>query len=122
SELEKHPLAIWLETRVGLDRPDGTKWVRAKPRTLAEAAEELARESGRSAERCAAALKSLLLIAALPERERVGASSTNRSFFAFKLHQFLSGAGVAFSTLAPPPDRQIVLDGQQFLGDESRRL
>src|SRR5690606_39309063 len=32
AELADHPLAVWIETRLGLDRPDGTKWVRARPR------------------------------------------------------------------------------------------
>jgi hypothetical protein len=123
AELADHPLAIWIETRLGLDRPDGTKWVRARPRTLDEAAGQLAADSGRPAPACVAAIKALLLVAALPERDRIGRRGSDDSFFAFKVHQFLSGAGVAYATLDPPGQRAVVLEGQQFLpGDEVRRL
>ena len=123
AELANHPLAVWIETRLGLDRPDATKWVRARPRTLAEAAAQLAEDSGCSRDACEVAIKSLLLVAAMPERDRVGRRGSDESFFAFKVHQFLSGAGVAYTTLEPAGQRTVVLDGQQFLpGDETRRL
>ncbi len=38
-----------------------------------------------------------------------------RSFFAFKLHQFISGAGHAYATLEPAGQRTVTVDGQQFL-------
>lgn len=123
-QLEVHPLAIWVETRLGLARPDGVRWVRARPQTLAEAASDLAAASGRPEETCAATLRELLLIAATPERDRKGAKGGSEDpFFPFKLHQFLSGAGVAYATLENPGERKVVLDGQQFLpGDDTRRL
>ena len=124
SEFRSHPLAIWVETRLGLARPDGVRWVRAKPQTLAEAANELAMDAGRPINECAAALQQLLLVASTPEKDRKGViGGEDKSFFAFKLHQFLSGAGVAYATLDEPGERRVVLDGQQFLpGDETRRL
>ena len=46
-----------------------------------------------------------------------------RSFFAFKLHQFISGAGHAFATLEAPGRRVVTVEGQQFLpGDPEKRL
>lgn len=119
-----HPLAIWVETRLGLARPDGVRWVRARPQTLAEAAADLAKDSGRTEAACADALRGLLLVASTPEVARKGSSGgSEKPFFAFKLHQFLSGAGVAYATIEVPGDRRVVLDGQQFLpGDETRRL
>jgi hypothetical protein len=124
TELRTHPLAIWVETRLGLARPDGIRWVRARPQTLAEASAELAIDAGRHVEACRAVLRDLLLVASTPEVARRGiVGGEDRSFFAFKLHQFLSGAGVAYSTLDAPGERRVVLDGQQFLpGDETRRL
>jgi Lhr-like helicase len=121
-ELAAHPLAIWVETRLGLERPDGAKWVRARPRKLAEAAEELSADARRPVTACTQALKALLLTATVPERERIGKHGAEHSFFAFKLHQFLSGASAAYATLEPPQQRTVVLDGQKFLGDETRRL
>ncbi|HWW82251.1 MAG TPA: DEAD/DEAH box helicase [Vicinamibacterales bacterium] len=119
-----HPLAIWVETRLGLARPDGIRWIRARPRTLADASRELAEDSGRTREACSSALRALLLTASTPERDRRGITGgADSPFFAFKLHQFLSGAGVAYATLETPGERRVVLDGQQFLpGAETHRL
>src|SRR5690606_27809232 len=123
-ELRDHPLAIWVETRLGITREDkSNKWVRARPMTLDEAAEALARDAGRPKDACARALKEFLIVAATPECDRPGArGGSDKAFFAFKLHQFISGAGVAYTTLDRPGERKVGLDGQQFLpGDESPR-
>jgi len=123
AELRDHPLAIWVETRLGLARPDGGKWVRARPMTLAAAAERLADDAGRPVELCERALREFLLVASTPERERPDARGRwEEPFFAFKLHQFISGAGVAYATLDPPGKRAVVLEGQQFFEDETHRL
>lgn len=123
ADLAKHPLAIWIETRLGLDRPDGSKWVRARPRTLSDAAAMLAEDAQRPVQNCEKAIKDLLLVAAIEERDRVAKDGADEPFFAFKVHQFLSGAGVAYLTLDRVGERTVVLDGQQFLpGDETRRL
>lgn len=125
ADLQKHPLAIWVETRLGIERTDShSKWVRAKPQSLADAAKRLADESGRSIETATAALQNLLLTAAVPERERRADGQANdRPFFAFRLHQFISGAGNALTTLDAPGQRPVEMEGQQFLpGDVSKRL
>ena len=49
----------------------------------------------------AKALRTLLFVSSLPESDRTGnGAASYRSFFAFKLHQFISGAGHAFSKLS----------------------
>lgn len=115
--LKKHPLAIWVETHLGITFSDVDQcWQRAVPLTLEQAASELATASGRSAPVCAEALRSFLRASSTPEHDRTrspGASS--RSFFAFKLHQFISGAGHAYATLEPPGKRQVTVEGQRFL-------
>lgn len=123
SELVNHPLAIWLETRLGLER-EGGKWVRAKPRKLSEAAALLSKDSGASTDQCIATLKSLLMLASLSEQDRSGgAFKSGRGFFAFRLHQFIAGAGVAYSTLEPAPSRRVTTNGQQYLPeDPGKRL
>lgn len=117
--LRAHPLAIWTETRLGITTTDqNPAWHRARPRTVDEAARELSAEAGRDEQACRAALRSLLLVSSLPERDRTkNASDSGRSFFAFKLHQFISGAGHAFATLEPAGQRTITVEGQQFLPD-----
>jgi hypothetical protein len=104
AELRQHPLAVWVETTLGIawNKTD-QRWERAKPRTLAAAVEDLARDSGQSEARCRDALRALLLASSTPEDARTGKpGACMRSFFAFKLHQFISGAGNAFATLEAP--------------------
>jgi hypothetical protein len=58
----------------------------------------------------------LLLTSSVAEKDRTSNSQgSESSFFAFKLHQFISGAGHAFSTLERPGLRTVIVDGQQFL-------
>jgi Lhr-like helicase len=123
--LRGHPLAIWVETRLGISWSAGDqRWQRAMPLTVTEAVEALAKESGRSAAACGKALRDLLLISSHPEKDRTGAAdASERSFFAFKLHQFISGAGHAFVTLEKPGQRVVTVEGQQFLpGAPEKRL
>jgi hypothetical protein len=113
--LRQSPLAIWVETVLGVTRESDIepKLVRATPRTLKAASEQLASDAGVDESSAKAGLQNLLAIASKPERDRRGVGSA-RPFFAFKLHQFLSGAGRAFATLEAPGDRLVTLDAQQF--------
>jgi hypothetical protein len=125
AELRTHPLAVWVETRLGVTWSDvDQRWVRARPLTVTEAVSALSEDSGRPVDACRSALRNLLLISTVPEIDRTGFPNANsRSFFAFKLHQFISGAGHAFSTLEAPGRRTVTVEGQQFLpGDPEKRL
>ena len=127
--LQEHPLAVWVETRLGISFSDvDNRWVRARPMTVSEAVNGLSKDSGRSPEDCRSALRDLLLVSSVPERERTSngtaiPGANEDSFFAFKLHQFISGAGHANATLDPPGERTVTVDGQQFLpGQADKRL
>jgi Lhr-like helicase len=123
--LRNNPLAIWTETRLGITTTDANPaWHRARPLTLDEAAQELASEAGRDVTNCKDALRKLLLTSSLPESERTGnEGDSHRGFFAFKLHQFISGAGNAFATFEPARKRSVTVEGQQFLpGAPEKRL
>ena len=122
--LRTHPLAIWVETVMGMyHAAEEKKWRRAPPLTLTEAREQLSADAGRPPEVCGEVLKRFLLISSQPERERVPGAAGDRSFFAFKLHQFISGAGHAYATLEQPGVRRITVEGQQFLpGVDKKRL
>ncbi len=125
AELREHPLAVWVETRLGISFSEVDQcWVRAKPMTVTEAVAKLSAESGRPEDACRGALRDLLLASSVPEGERTGEEgASDRSFFAFKLHQFISGAGHAHATIEPPGARQVTVDGQQFLpGHADKRL
>ena len=121
----EHPLAVWVETRLGISFSEvDQRWVRAKPMTVTEAEAKLSEESGRSPAACRNALRDLLLVSSVPERARTSNPvASEKSFFAFKLHQFISGAGHAYATIEPPGTRIVTVDGQQFLpGHADKRL
>lgn len=123
--LREHPLAVWVETRLGVTFSEADqRWVRAKPMTVTEAVARLSTEAGRPEDACRKALRDLLLVSSVPERVRTGhLNGSDRSFFAFKLHQFISGAGHAYATIEPPGTRRVTVDGQQFLpGHPDKRL
>ncbi len=125
AELRQHPLTIWVETRLGVTWSEiDQRWVRARPMTLNEAASALSEDAGRDDTKCREALQTLLLQSCLTERDRTGhPDASPRSFFAFKLHQFISGAGHAFATLESASKRTITVEGQQFLpGQPDKRL
>ena len=117
--LREHPLAVWVETRLGIAFSDvDRRWVRARPKTVTEAVAELSDESGRSPAACRSVLREFLLVSSVPERDRRSdPDASERSFFAFKLHQFISGAGHAYATFETPGARTVTADGQQFLPD-----
>jgi len=117
SDLASHPIAAWIERRLGLEERDG-KLVRiSRPRTVDEAAAMLAEESGVDRETCRSYLAGFLL-KAYETRDDKG-----RPFFAFRLHQFVSGAWNVYATLEAKGARFITLDGQQFKpGDRERNL
>lgn len=117
SELTSHPIAAWIEQRLGLEERDG-KFVRiSRPRTIDEAAEMLAEESGVDQEKCRSYLAGFLLKAYETRNDK------GRPLFAFRLHQFISGAWNVHATLEAKGTRFITLDGQQFKpGDRERSL
>lgn len=125
ADLRKHPLAVWVETRLGVTWSEtDQRWVRARPLTLNEAAEALSKDAGRTESVCREALTTLLLQSSLTELDRTGREgASTKSFFAFKLHQFISGAGHAYATLEAAGKRKVTVEGQQFLpGHPDKRL
>jgi superfamily II DNA/RNA helicase/very-short-patch-repair endonuclease len=119
-DLRAHPVAAWIETNLGLAREDGKpdgRWVRtSRPRTLRDAANLLAEASGQNAEACFSYLREFLLLA-YGTRDQQG-----RSLLAFRLHQFVAGAGDVFATLEAPGARYLTLNGQQFRPGERDKL
>jgi len=110
AQLKIHPLAVWIELRIGLE--DGQKLTRRAPKTIVDAAQELAEFTGSSPDLCRERIQEMLAVMSKPAIQRGG--SSERSFLAFKLHQFLSGAGQVFTTLHPAGQRRVTLDGQRF--------
>jgi superfamily II DNA/RNA helicase/very-short-patch-repair endonuclease len=117
--LRAHPVAAWIETRLGLQRDESDgKWARIRrPLSMNEAAQRLAEESGEPFEACREFLAAMLL------KGYQAISPQGHRLFAFRLHQFISGAGDLFCTLEPPGARHATLEAQEFRpGDRGKRL
>ena len=116
-ELSKHIVAAWVERNLGLEKRNSKLERISQPLTILEASDELAKDSGHDAQRCRDYLARFLLTAHRSRNDR------GQSFFAFRLHQFISGAWNAYSTLEAPGERYLTLHGQQFKpGDRARPL
>jgi superfamily II DNA/RNA helicase len=111
------PLAIWVETRIGLKNSE-TKPERAKPVSLEDAAKALAQDCGLPEDLCAAALRETLIGYSIPEKDRITSSEEHSPLFAFKLHQFVAGAGRLYMTVRPEGDRDVTFSGQIFNPNE----
>lgn len=106
--LRRHPIAAWIEMNLGME-DSGTKLTRiSKPKTLEQAAQLLFEHSNVPYEQCKQYLAEFLLLAYQTKNE------SKVSLFAFRLHQFVSGAGDVYSTLELPSQRWITLNGQQY--------
>lgn len=87
--LRNHPLAAWIEMEIGLQ--DGQVLERRPPVQLADAAARLSQRTGQDMAKCVQQLERMLSVMSLPGQARGDVGG--RAFLAFKLHQFISGAG-----------------------------
>ena len=116
-ELSRHPVAAWVELNLGSVEQDGKLIRIPHPRTVLEASDILAEDSALEAGVCRKYLSDFLLAAYQSQNE------SGRNFFAFRLHQFISGAWNVYSSLEAPKKRYLTLEGQQFKpGDRERCL
>ena len=115
--LRKRPLAIWVETRLGVTFSQlDQRWLRAKPMTVTGAVATLSADAGRPLEACREALRQLLLTSSVPEKDRISDSQgSESSFFAFQAASVYLRSGPRVSTLERPGSRTVIVDGQQFL-------
>jgi hypothetical protein len=97
--LRQHPLAVWTELAIRLE--DGQELKRKRPIPFGKAVSLLSDDSGVDAKICRSGLEGFLTRISLPEKDRGGSGAS--AFLAFKLHQFISGAGENFTTLTEKP-------------------
>ncbi|CAA2158503.1 ATP-dependent RNA helicase RhlE [Methylobacterium brachiatum] len=117
--LFRNPLAVWIETEIGVEDREGL--TRRVPTTLEAAARLLSEHTAVELDRARAALSGMLAL--MGRREDLRGGSGDRAFLAFRLHRFISGAGRAYATLAWPDARRVLLDGQKYdPEDETARL
>src|SRR5690606_6022615 len=116
SDLRTHPVSAWIERNLGVEEQDG-KLVRiSRPKTIGEAALDLAKETGLDVSVCRDYLEKFLLVCYGVNNEK------GQSFFAFRLHQFISGAGNAYATIEREGERYVTLDGQRYVPGERDKL
>lgn len=113
--LASHPVSVWVELTLGLTYEDD-KPRRARPRTLAEAAQLLHEASGELVGPCLDYLQKFMLLAYSVQ------DGAGKSLFAFKLHQFIAGGGKVYATLEAPGHRAITLEGQQYVSGDADRI
>lgn len=113
-DLRRHPVSAWIELNLGLMMEEG-KWVRRTPISVHQAAKLLAEETGRPVGECDTFLSDFLMKCYVTRDEN------GRSLFAFRLHQFFSGAGSVFTTLEKADQRYLTVEGQQFKPGEREK-
>ncbi len=114
ADFRADPLARWLEWNLALFRDEESGiLLRAKPQSAHAIADRLAKETGVDRDRCAAAVRDLLL----------SSDEHGKAFFPFRVHQFLSRGQTVYASIDPEDRRHVSVEEQQFVpGDRSRRL
>lgn len=100
----RHPLVRWVEYALGVEREKGNNLRRRVPRTLSDAAQELASLTGRDEKLCQEKLRKILLLALNMKNE------DGQPLFPFKLHQFISQGRTVYASLESPDRRQFSLE------------
>lgn len=120
ASFRQDPLAIWIESVVGLCEEEGTDRLRrSKPLPLSGPvgmARLLSEMTGVSEARCEAALKSTLLTG---YRLR---NDAGQPLFAFRLHQFMSKGEAVYASLELESERHMTLQGQKYVPDHREKI
>jgi superfamily II DNA/RNA helicase/very-short-patch-repair endonuclease len=118
AELCRDPLASWVETAFGLEPEPGTgRLVRRRPTTVPAAAARLAELTGVEQPACLRAVIGTLLAGA-----RITHPGSDRSVFAFRLHQFLSKGDTVYVSLEPEAERHITTQYQVVVPDQPDKV
>ena len=110
-DLNKSPLAIWLENRIALTEKEGVL-VRNKPISFSEISATLSDESGIDKEQCTKQLSALL------EWLNVVNENAKTPYLPFKLHQFISQTGSVYITLNY---EKITLEAGAYTSDDGEK-
>lgn len=119
SELRKHPVAVWLENHIALDKPDG-RLVRRKPMGFNDVVNALENYSEEPEVSCRQVLETTLQwVSAVNQRIRQGGS--RHTLLPFKLHQFIAQTGSVYTTLDQGEERFITLEPGIYKQDDERK-
>ena len=119
TELRKHPVAVWLENRIALEKRDG-RLARRKPMGFGDIVATLAEDSGASEDRCRLVLEvTLQWVSAVNQHIQEGGS--RYTLLPFKLHQFIAQTGSVYTTLDQGEERFITLEPGIYKHDDSNK-
>jgi hypothetical protein len=113
------PLTVWVEDRFGSsENPPGSgRFERRQPVTIAEAAADLAKVTGKRTDRCALAITHTLLAGTRLHRS----DPQSLPVFAFRLHQLLSKGDTIYVSLERLGERWRTLHYQPSVPHEPRK-
>lgn len=115
-DMRRDPVAVWVETRMGLTTDDEGQLARKVPVRLPQAARMLADDIGGDVDTAEAALRETLLAAGTMKIDQ------SRSLFPFKLHQFVGRGDTVYVTLESAATRYVTTTYQRSQPDaEDRR-
>jgi ATP-dependent helicase YprA (DUF1998 family) len=117
AEFVAHPLSAWIESTFGLREKEG-RLARQEPRSIWDAACELADLTGMDEAICEIVIKKWLLAGYDCEPN----PDTGFAPFAFRLHQFISPGDTVYTTIEPEDVRHITLNGQRFVPGERDKV
>jgi len=117
NELRKHPVAVWLENRIALDRRDG-RLVRRKPMGFENVVQTLVEDSDMPEDNCRSVLEETLQWVSAVNRRIQEKNDTRYTLLPFKLHQFIAQTGSVYTTLGQGEDRFITLDPGIYKRDD----
>ncbi len=119
SNLRTHPVAVWLESHVALEKRDG-RLVRRMPMGFNNVVEALAKDSGAPESSCRPVLEATLQwVSAVNQLIQEGGSQY--TILPFKLHQFIAQTGSVYTTLDQGEERFITLEPGIYKHDDRRK-
>ncbi|MBK6826621.1 MAG: DEAD/DEAH box helicase [Chitinophagaceae bacterium] len=105
--IKLHPVSIWIEEKNILELK-GDRYFRAKPRTFNEIVTELAAFANMELNDCM--VKFIAYLQALEAFNKTQAFNYLKTYFPFKIHQFINQTGSVYATLEADHIRDIQLD------------
>lgn len=119
NELREHPVAVWLENNIALEKRDG-RLVRRLPMGFNDVVQKLARDSGALEVRCRTVLEVILQWVSIVN-QRIQEGGSRYTLLPFKLHQFIAQTGSVYTTLDQGEERFITLEPGLYKHDDKRK-
>ena len=118
-QLCRHPVAVWLENRIALEKCDG-RLVRRMPMRFSDVVAALAEDSGAPEDRCRIALEATLQWVSTVN-QHIQEKGSRYTLLPFKLHQFIAQTGSVYTTLDQGEERFITLEPGIYKHDDNKK-